>query len=136
MTPFDELRHLATERRDEKLRQARDEFKASCELIDDLERQFNKGVVRRTNTRTPVVAYILECVTPGKPFTLRTIMATLKEKYPTRKPLQASVRKTLFRLRLQGLIKRVGKDDRESPVLVLESAKASNDCADSSVKNG
>ncbi len=123
MTPFDELRHLAVERRDEKLRQARDEFTESCQLIDDLERQFNQGVVRRTKTKTPVVSYILECVKPDEPFTLRTIMATLAKKYPTRKPQQASVRKTLFRLRLQGLIKRVGKDEKGSPVLVLKSAR-------------
>lgn len=118
---FEQLRQQAADRRDQQVQLARKEYNETCRTIDQLERTFKKGVVRKTGARRPLASFVIECIGDGKPFTIAELKATIDKRYPSRQPCYDSVKQMTYKLLRAGKVRRVGFNGKGNSVYAIRS---------------
>lgn len=105
------LRQRAADKRDAAVKAARDEFKRTARLIDQLAESVGPDpapVRRRGPNRPKPIIELIEAVIPrDKPFTVADLMAALKAAEPGRAIHVATVRSFIPRLTERGVFRKV-----------------------------
>jgi hypothetical protein len=109
------LRHEAARKRDDAIEAARAEYSAAMQLINELGQRLaietpSPGK-RRGNQRT-IIDLILDYMPKDRPFAMREVLAQVRAAYPKREFHEPTFRTQFKRLKDQGLIRQVRKEDR------------------------
>jgi hypothetical protein len=108
------LRDQAAKKRDDAIKAARDEYHDTIRHIDELgQRLFHVAPVRRGKERQRrIVDLIVEMMPKDRPFSIREVLASIREAEPKRQFHEPTIRTLFKRLIDQGVVRKVRKGDR------------------------